>query len=231
MKRGLLTALAIYAFATAASAEEFFQDCSDVAKESSYRLLNEHFSSTNDEEHDLCQRLNDQEFLYTTSQNFFYCKSVNGKSLACEENEQGHWLPNLSVVRKFSGGKGKQFVLFKVSRLSHGTFSEGYHAFFLIPKKTNPRGYTVFFFREAGAHDNNDAAGTCADTNDSEAVTSTNPPLEIINEGQSNVIVRFNQERANCKTGENFQQILEYTWQNGSFQQTKNQLDKLPAQH
>jgi hypothetical protein len=213
-----------------AQGEALFRDCEDIADDSSYRLLQKYIS-TRDEANDLCQRLDDNEFLYTTGDNIYYCKSDKGAPLACEESEKGHFLPDLSVVKRFTGGNDKQFVLFKTRRLSRGTFGEGYHAFFLVPKRINPRGYTVFFLPNASAADNNDGNGTCDGTNDSEAIISMNPPFEIVNENQTNVVIRFNQERTNCKTSKKSKQTLEYTWQNGSFQQTKNQIEELKTGH
>lgn len=217
---------AMCVFYSFANAQEFFQDCDEVANGSDYRLLNEYFVLKG-EAPDHCQRLDGHEFLYTTSSNIFYCKSVDGASLKCEENVRGHWFPDLSIVKKFRGGKGKQFVLFRVRHLSHGNFGEGYHVFFLMPKKITPRGYTVFFFRDAGAANLNGIDGACADTDGSEAVTSREPPVEIINENKTNVVVRFNQERTKCKTGARSKQTLEYTWQNNSFNLTKNKMVRL----
>lgn len=226
MKNRLFFALIILVFASTAYGEEYFQSCDDLIKDSNYKVLADYFNDHDDIEPEACQRLNEHEFLYTTSRNIFYCKSDEGKPLSCDDSESGAWLPNLSIEEKFTGGKGKQFVLFKVSRLSHGNFGEGYHAFFLVPKKINPKGYTLYFFREAGPHDRNDAEGTCG-PDDDEVVISVPPPFEIKNESKTNVIVRFNQEKINCKTKKRYRQTLEYTWKNFGFEQTINRLEQI----
>jgi hypothetical protein len=227
MKNGLLIALAICLFSNTLNAEEYFQDCDDVSEDSSYRLLNEYFSSGNIEEHNLCQRLNDDEFLFTTNMSVAYCKSNKGAALTCDHE----LYTNFAVVKRFAGGKGKQFVLFHTARLSHGYYGEGYHAFFLVPKRINQRGYLLFMFPSAGASDSDDGSGKCGGESNADVTTSLQPPFEILNENQSNVIVRFNQENANCKTGEKSKQTLEYTWKNFGFQQTLNRLEKLPPKH
>lgn len=222
----LIFALIILISTSATYGEEYFQSCDDLVKDSSYKLLADYFNNHHNAEPMECQRLNEHEFLYTTSDNIFYCRSDKGKPLTCDVSESGTWFPDLSIEAKFTGGKGKQFVLFKVSRLSHGNFGEGYHAFFLVPKSINPRGYTLYFFREAGSHDRNDAEGVCG-PDDDEIVTSANPPFEIKNESQNNVIVRFNQEKINCTTKKKFRQTLEYTWKDFSFEQTLNRLEAI----
>jgi len=223
----------MYLFFPSISAAELFKDCDHISSDSNYRPLKEYFL-TDDEVHDLCLRLNSHEFLYTTDRNFFYCKSAKGASLTCAENEQGSWYPDLNVVKKFSSAKGKQFVLFKTQRLSHGIYGEGYHAFFLIPKSVNQRGYTVFSFPNVGASNGSysDSGEVCSNINpDTEAITPMNPPFEILSENQSNVAIRFNQEITNCKTGQKSKQIMEFTWQTGRFEQTLNHIEKLPSEH
>ena len=228
--RMLVSFLAICLLSTVANAGEFFKDCEDIANDSSYRPLQEYIA-TNSETVELCQRLDDNEFLYTTAYDIFYCKSENGTPLKCDHAFQGQFFPNLEVANRFTGGKGKQYVLFHVQQLSHGIFGEGYHAFFLVPKKVNPRGYMLFMFPNAGAADQNDGSGTCSSPSDRDVITAATPPVEIVNEGQTNVVVRFNQIKTNCKTNEQLSQTLEYTWQSGSFQQTKNQFEKLMTAH
>lgn len=224
--RFLATVLVLCLFSTVAKANGFFQNCEDVANDSSYQPLKDYISKKNTTV-ELCQRLDDSEFLYTTADDIYYCKSGNGAPLKCEENLQGQFFPDLSVVKRFTGGKGKQYVLFKTQRLSHGIFGEGYHAFFLVPKKVNQRGYILFMFPNAGASDQNDGSGTCADSTDRDVITAGTPPVEIVNENQTHVVVRFNQVITNCKTNEKSSQTLEYTWQNGAFQQTRNQIERL----
>jgi hypothetical protein len=217
-------------FSTAVRAETLFKDCEDISADSSYKLLYKYIS-TKDEGNQLCQRLDEYEFLYTTGDNIYYCKSDKGAPLKCEENEKRVWLSDLAQAKKFGADNGKQFVLFKSGNLSRNIYRQSYRVFFLVPKTINPRGYTFFTFPEAGNADNNNGSGACDGINDSEVVLTKKPPVEIINDNQSNVIVRFNQERTSCKTREKTKQTLEYTWQNSGFKQTKNQLEKLKAGH
>ena len=229
MKLGILVAVLISSlFSNAVNAEALLRDCEDIAADNSYRPLQKYIS-TRDEGNELCQRLDDNEFLYTTSDNIYYCKSENGAPLKCETNEKWLWLLDLAMVKKFAADKGKQFVIFKSRSLTRNIYRQSYRVLFLVPKSLNARGYTLFSFPDAGAADNNNGSGACDGRNDSEVVLSSKPAVEIINENQSNVVVRFNQERTSCKTRDKSKQTLEYTWQNGSFQQTKNLIEKIKA--
>ncbi len=226
----LMLALMSCLFSGIANAGALFKDCEDIIGDSSYRLLQKYIS-TKDEENELCQRLGENEFLYTTNDNIYYCRAESGAALKCEPNEIGRFLPELSVIKKFTDGKGNQFVLFRTRSHLQDIYSESYLAFFPVPKNINPRGYMMFLFAGAGSSDNNDGSGRCANTGDNTVITSTIPPVEFINENQSNVSVRFNQLRTNCKTAEKSKQTLEYSWQNGSFKQSKNQIEAIKAEH
>lgn len=217
-------------FSGLVNAGALFKDCEDIAGDSSYRLLQKYIS-TRDEGNELCQRLNDNEFLYTTNDNIYYCRAENGAALKCESNEIGHFLPELSVIKKFSDGMDNQFVLFRTRSHLQDSYNENYLAFFLVPKNINQRGYMLFLFAGAGSSDNNDGSGRCANTGGNTVITPAKPSVEFINENQSNVSVRFNQLITNCKTAEKSKQTLEYTWQSGSFKQSKNQIEALKAEH
>jgi hypothetical protein len=229
VKFGLLIAtITLSLFSNVVSAEALFKDCEDIAADNSYRLLQKYIS-TRDEGNVLCQRLDENEFLYTTGDNIYYCKSDKGVPLRCEANEKGQWLSDLELVKKFGADKGQQFVLFKSRSLSKSNYRQSYRAFFLVPKTVNPRGYSLLVFADAGAADSNNGSGACDGINDSEVVLPMKPPVEIVNENQSNVTIRFNQQRTSCRTREKSKQTLEYIWQNGSFKQTKNLIEKIKA--
>lgn len=211
---------------TSVGADELFPDCSDVVDDPDYRALKQYFSK-NKVGPSYCQRLNDQEFMYTDQMTINYCRLSQGDALTCESD----LYPNLEIAKRFAGSKGKKFVLFHVSRLSHGIFGEGYHAFFLVPKRISVRGYMLFFFPNAGAGDNNDGSGECNEDDKKEITIALDPHFEILNENQSNVGIRFNQEKIDCSTGSKAQQKLEYTWQPFGYQLTRNQITKLPITH
>lgn len=224
----LLATLISCLFSTVVNAEAFFKDCEDIAADSSYRLLQKYIS-TKDEGNVLCQRIDENNYLYTTGDNIYYCKSDNGAPLKCELNEKGLWLTDLALVKRFSADKGAQFALFKSGSLSHNLYRQSYRVFYLVPKTVNPRGYVAYILPDAGAADNNNGSSACDGINDSEVVLPAKPPVEIVNENQSNVVIRFNQQRTSCKNREKSKQTLEYTWQNGSFKQTKNLIEKIKA--
>jgi ribosomal protein L36 len=119
-------------------------------------------------------------------------------------------------------------VLFRARRVSGEEYKESYYAFYLVPKKINPSGlHVLFLFPEAGSEDRNEGSGRCVNPNDSDVITISKPPVEIITEKNNVVRVRFNQVRTNCKTNERFKQTLEYAWQKDGFYQTRNQLEKI----
>lgn len=227
MKIGFLFTLGVFLICTHARAEQLFEVCDNVVDNSNYKPMKEYLSETR-KPNNLCQRLTNHEFLYTDNRNIYYCNSRN-RPLSCGDHKDGTWFPDTSVARRFSGKNGKKYVLLKTSRLSQGVFGSGYHAFFLVPRNVEPRGYIIFSFAGAGEHNGSysDGGQVCNNLGDvAEALTSTRVPFEIVNEGQSNPIIRFNQEITMCKTGEVFNQTLEYTWQEGTFQKT---IDKKEA--
>lgn len=211
----------IFSFPRNVAAEELLKDCREIINDSKYKPLHEYFSETG-KSGSYCQRLNRREFVYIGDNNIHYCKSKIGGTLSCDEHEDGVWFPDLSVVHRFFGQNGKGYVLLKASRLSHGVFSSGYHAFFLVPRSVNNRGYSVFFFQDAGEA-YSESGHLCADLGkNDDAVKSLRIPFQILHHVNSNPIVRFNQEITSCKSGHTSIQTLEYTWQNGGFTKTRD---------
>jgi len=228
MKFSLIIAtLASVLFSTFTYAEPLLKDCEDIAADITYRPLQKYIS-TRDESNDLCQRLDENEFLYTSNDNFYYCKSEKGALLKCEPNERGNFYPDLSLVKKYTGENGGPFVLFRTRRITEEEYKESYYAFYLVPKKINPRGYILFLFPDAGSADRNEGSGRCANKMESDVVIMSKPAAEVISDSKNNVTVRFNQIRTNCKTNEKSKQTLEYAWQKGSFHQSKNLLESIP---
>jgi hypothetical protein len=225
-----MTYIAICIFAPFASAESLFMDCEDIARMSSYRSLQKYIS-TRDEGNELCQQIDENEYLYTTNDNIYYCKAPIGTPLKCGLNENGHFLPELSVIKNFSGDKGQQFVLFRSRNIVQDVYSEIYFVFYLVPKTLNPRGYTLFTLPAAGSSDRNDGSAKCLNNTDTDVITTPKSPVEILNENQSNVAIRFNQFRTNCKNKEMSKQTLEFTWQSGNFKQTRNLVELVKDTH
>jgi len=220
----ILWILTAFAICSPAKAGALFEACNDLVGDSSYKPLQEYFSTTY-RHGDFCQRLNNHEFLYTNANNFFYCQETKEKYLSCSEDQPGRWYPELSIVKRFDGANGKKFVLFKTSRLAHGFYSEGYSVFFLGPKGVSPRGYVILSLGEAGASNGlySDEGKICSNMRENDnAVTPIDDGFQIINENKNNVVIRFNQEITSCASGEKATQTLEYTWLNNSFQQTLN---------
>lgn len=229
MIRLLLIAFAFLCISAHVAAEELFERCDKVLENSNYKPLREYLSEHADD-YKLCQRLNNREFLYTDYRNVYYCTAEN-RTLSCAEHHKGTWFPNISLATRFLGKNGKQFVLFRISGLTRGSYGSGYHAFFLLPKNVYERGYQLFWFAGAGESNGlySDAGGICDNMGeDAEAIVSTGKPFEILNEGQASPVIRFNQERILCSSGDVFRQTLEYTWQGGTFEKTLDKREPMP---
>ena len=220
----LIAVLALCSNSNFVNADVLLRDCEDIAADSNYLLL-QRYISTRDEGNEFCQRLDNNEFVYTTNDNIYYCKPQQGSPFKCEANESENILPELSVVKRFGGDKGTQFVLFKSRKYIQNIFTETYYAFYLVPKSVNPRGYVLYAFPDAGSSDRNDGSGRCVSPADADVITIFKPSVEIANENQNNVVVRFNQVRTKCKNNEKSKQTLEFTWQKVNFKQTKNVLE------
>jgi hypothetical protein len=226
----VIAVLASCAYSNFVNGAVLLKDCEDIAADNSYLSL-QRYISTRDEGNEFCQRLDNNEFVYTTNDNIYYCKPQQGNPLKCEAHEMGGMLPELTVVKRFAGDKENQFVLFRSRKHIQDVYTETYYAFYLVPKNVNPRGYMLYAFPNAGLTDHNDGSGRCVNSADSEVVTILKPSFEIAKENKSDVVVRFNQIRTYCKTNQKSKQILEFTWQSGSFKQTKNSLEILKDAH
>ena len=222
----IILLLAISLVSQTASAEDLFRNCSDFAGNKSYKTLNEYLSGKS-ESATYCQRLNNHEFVYTTDSNFYYCNFKSKNISACNEHakEMGRWYPDLDIETRFRGENGKNFILFKTSRLSYGVHNSAYQVFFFTPKKDNPRGYKIIDLEGAGEYNGlySDGGEICSNLNDDDqAIEFVDNGYEIINEGKSNIGIRIRQRITSCKTQSVKTQILEYTWSGNNLIRSKN---------
>ena len=222
-----IAVLAALLFPYLVNAESLFKNCDTIATDTSYGPLQKYFLARDESIH-LCQRLDDSEFLYTSNDNFYYCKPDKGAFLQCEPNERGVFFPDLSLVKKYTGENGGPFVLFRSRRISGEEYKESYYAFYPVPKNIAPRGYVLYLFPDAGSADRNEGSGKCVNKTDTEVVTMSNPAAEVFTDSKFNVTVRFNQLRTNCKTNKKAKQTLEYVWQKNNFHQSGNLIVSLP---
>lgn len=216
----LITCLIALTIGQSAFADSLFEQCQEVIESKSYQPLKQYLLEKK-EQGDSCQRLNNYEFIYTTERNFYYC-NFKAKDNICSEDRADTWYPNLELTSRFSGENGKRFVLFRVSRLSRGIYTSGYHVFFLTPKTENPRGYRVSSLNGAGEYNGSysDAGKACSNLDKSDRAIE---PLDghnayvILNEGKNNVSVRFTQNITFCETQQTSAHTLEYIWSGSGF--------------
>ena len=201
--------------------DEYFQQCSDALKNADYNKLKAYAESKNISPQ-LCQRLNNNEFLYTAGEGywiyFYYCKASEANELDCKKDGYSHY-PDLEIEKRFSSKNGKQFVLFKSSQLSHGSYGEGFTIFHLVPKYEKSSGYALYILRGAGQSNGSysDAGEVCSNMGDSDAVTAGSPPYEILEKNEQ-LIIRFNQNIVSCDGSHaTASQVLDYIWQNNRF--------------
>jgi hypothetical protein len=100
----VIVVLASVLLSSVANADTLLKDCEDIAADINYRPLQKYIS-TRDESNELCQRLDENEFLYTSNDNFYYCKAGNGASLKCEPNERGVFFPRSVFGKKIHGSE------------------------------------------------------------------------------------------------------------------------------
>lgn len=226
MTSRVILLLVLFLMSQVASAEDMFRNCSDFSGNKSYQALNEYLSEKS-ESANYCQRLNNHEFVYTTDTNFYYCNFKSNSTSACNKHakETGRWYPDLDIETRFSSENGKNFILFKTSRLSHGLYNSAYQVFFFTPKKENPRGYKIIDLEGAGEYNGlySDEGEICSNLNvDDQAIEFVDKVYEIVNEGENNVGIRFRQRMTSCKTKSVTAEILEYTWSGNNFIRSKN---------
>jgi hypothetical protein len=204
-------------------AADLFRNCDALREEKSFQTLSKYFVS-HPGDHFECLALNRRAFVFTTAVNFEDCRIDEATGiLRCSDAAKGTWYPNLDLVASFSGD-GKRFALFYSEQLEHGFFGEGYHLFYLVPRHVDDRGYRILQLEDVGAFDQSDASGQCASSDDlqageqvSDVVKAGSPPFEILNEGSSDVTIRFNQQIIRCATGQVIDDTVSYRWSRDSF--------------
>ena len=219
----LITYLLALTISQMALAEGLLEQCTDVIDSKSYQPLRQYLLEK-EMQGNYCQRLNNYEFVYTTDTNFHYC-DFKSKNVPCSESRSGTWYPNLESLTRFSGGNGKRFALFKVSRLSRGVYSSGYHVFFFSPKTEELRGYTILLLKDVGEYNGSysDAGKVCSNLDKSDrAIELIDKDREyvILNEGKTNVGIRFVQKITSCESLQTSTQTVEYVWSGNDFVQS-----------
>jgi len=206
-----------------ASAAELFRHCDTIQQDQSFKPLSEYFDS-HAGEHFECLALRGAAFVFTTHDNFEECRRDTASNhLRCKEAEMGSWYPDLTLMESFSGA-GKHFALFRVDRLTHGAYGEGYHVVYRVPEGQDPRGYRIVLLGEVGAHDQSDAEGRCADAGDlpqgeevQDVTIAGSPPFRILNEGKADVTIRFDQQVIRCQSGQVVAESVAYRWSGDRF--------------
>lgn len=230
MKNAFLILLCAFVFQPVFG-EDLFRNCESAIKDENYKKLKEYLLSTEENkylEDDICQRLNNNEFLYGDYYDLHYCKFISDKQVACESSDSLIRYRSLGVRKSFYGGGNKQFVLLSRGSLSHGVFGVTFSIFFFVPKTENAKGYKLVDMKDdVGAYHglNSDEGNLCSNLDISEsAIEPIGDGFEILNEGNSNVGIRFNQKITSCKTMKASKQVLEYTWSGKDFVLTNNTL-------
>jgi hypothetical protein len=209
-------------FGQAAFAEGLLEACPKVIDSKSYQPLKQYLLEK-EIQGNYCQRLNNNEFVYTSDTNFYFC-NFKAKDAPCSE-DSSVWYPGLKSLARFSGENGKKFALFEASRLSRGIYSSGYHVFFLVPKTKKPRGYKILPLLEVGEYNGtySDGGEVCSNLDKSdqaiEAIDSKQNHV-ILNEGKRNVGIRFALRVTSCETQKSLTKVVEYIWSGNDFVQS-----------
>lgn len=210
--------IGILFYVAPAYCEEYFSSCESILYQKEYIKLKKFFEMS-DIKPKFCQRLNNNEFLYTTESQFYYCKDTD-QGFNCQRDEDAVYYPNLKVEKRFSNKAGKQFVLFKSSKLSSGYYGEGFTIFHFVQKVDKEAGYALY--RLAGAGESNgkysEVEEVCSNMESSYAINAREPHYEIIDDQQDQFILRFNQDIISCDSNKvTAIQALEYIWKNNRF--------------
>jgi len=216
--RALVLSAAGFMASPSVHATDLFRACDTVQAEKSFQALSEYFDG-HAGDHFECLALSRDAFVFTNRGNFEDCRLDKAtEGLRCSVADRSIWYPDLELRASFSGA-GKHFALFHVEQLKGGTFGEGYHVFYLVPRQVDQRGYRIFFLEGAGAQDQSDSEGKCASAADlqdgqevSDVTVAGSPPFQILDEGQSDVTIQFNQQIIRCKTGQVVADRIAYRW-------------------
>jgi hypothetical protein len=195
----------------AGGAPALFESCEVALQTAAFSPLRGYFDSASPIQNaDQCMRLTKGEFIVTGNEpgpydgdpsNVFYCNLNRGEPV-CAVDEPSTYYPSLSILRQFSGPKGKQYVLWKTSRLRHGIVGSGYGIFTLAPRSRSPRGYVIYQLSVGTYCSYSEGASGCGcnnlapGTNKSERVEDP----EVINEGLRSVRLAFKTSTTDCAT-------------------------------
>lgn len=202
------------------AAPDYFPYCVSALEQSEFAALREHLSSAPIQQVDRCMRLTNSEFLVTANRqgpfkgsasNLFYCNLKAPKAASCIEDEGASYYPELSLVRQFSGPRGKQYVLWSTSLLRHGIESSSYHIFQLAAKSSAPRGY-VFYPLGIGTHLTDES---CEDSSTDQSGTKVTG-VAIRSEGTEAVTLDFGRET--CQKNSDTRDTVSFVLRDGRFQ-------------
>lgn len=222
-------------FVSSCFAENYFQRCNIVMEKRNYSKLKTYFEAKDistvkvknkSNYAHLCQRLNNNEFLYTDrdinyNSVFFYCFSNKNNTLTCEKERSSAYYPGLSIERIFFGKNNKQFVLFKTNLLRRGIKNNGLLIFHIVPKSDSKRGYAFYSLKGVGAYNGlySDAGRICSNlSKNSNAKVPHKNHYKILNENSEKISLIFYQKIQSCNNDSTISnQTLEYIWKNNKF--------------
>ena len=224
MQKIILAVVLLFLASTGWAAEvnkvPYFQNCSAL-NTAEFSLLSKYLESTEDgsKVSQLCFKLSNKEFIYTTDFNVFYCTFE--PQAKCREYDEGRQYRNIGVVREFAGPNGKRFVLLSSGLLSHGISSEEYEVFFLKPRA--PDGIPFVIQDLVGASRNYSESGQASlcekgDLN-TRVADERNQILgySIQNEGTADVRLEFKTVTEDCDTGKKTTQMHAYGYNKTGF--------------
>lgn len=224
----------IFIFTINVSADELLPSCSDIKNKTTYEILHRLFKNylklnqyleENNITAEYCQQLNNHEYLYTTSENFFYCDFNQQNTSICSEEPNYGWFSTLEMKQRIQNINGKQFILLKTSNISKGIYSSQYHIFYLTPKKYANKGFKIQTLHEAITHHGSYSfeGAPCSNLSLNEKATelSGDYEYEIFNQELKNIGIRFTQKITSCKTNKSKIRTLEYMWTGKTFELSK----------
>jgi hypothetical protein len=134
----LLALLATMSSVGQVSASQFFQECSEVLEKPEFVVLKRYLDSNLElPPPDKCFRINSNQFLVSVvdtgriGQGLYYYDAKT----KTYQLEGGRSRPGIVVFKEFMGPNNKRFVIFSVSNLSRGEWSQEYSILNLMPTK------------------------------------------------------------------------------------------------
>ncbi len=226
---------AFLAFAGQASANQFFQECSEAIDKPEFSALKKYLNSRQDLPHpDKCFRINNYQFLVTVTDTgrvaqglYYYDAKANTYGL-----DGGGYMPNIDVVQEFMGPNNKRYALLYASNLSRGGWWQGYSILNLIPTKDGKSyvHYSLLSWSE------DPESGLCGHWISTDRVTgktelhkkissgtaSSIEKPQIVNEGMASIQMIFPVTEQNCETSERKTYNRTFVLSDGVFKEVKN---------